>query len=120
MDIERPHRFEFDLNEETNQVEMWYKNLRQQDFYWNKEPIIMFPKGFPTTLDGLEVATPLNDLVVKKHIIGLAKHRLKFMKVFELATLPTISHLLSSEIEEHWTRWWDRFSMITVEKVLNA
>jgi len=115
-DIERPHRFELWYDEQTDEVQLWYMNLRQQKKYWNSEGIDMLPNGYPKDLTELEVATPANDLIVARHLKKLAKLRMKFMKVFELQ-VPGVAHLLTVDIKRHWEQWWDTFSEVTKAQV---
>jgi hypothetical protein len=68
-DEQRPHRFEFWKNKCTNIVEMWYKNLRQQDFYWNAEPIPILEHGMPDLAE-LTVQTPTSNKRYLRHLKG--------------------------------------------------
>jgi len=114
-DIERPHRFELWHDSATDQVHLWYKNLRQKEEYWNKEPLIMNEHGY-RDLKELKVATPNNNLVLQRHVKTLAQSRLKFDKVFNLP-VPGIKHLLTSADKASWDEYWDLFSVITTERV---
>ena len=116
-DIERPHRFEFWYNSVEKNVELWYKNLRAQDKYWNSEPIIMLPKGYKPLSD-LVIATAENDTGVLRHLRGLAKIQLKFMKLFDLR-VPAIEHLLGDEVRQHWETWFGRFAHLAIVQVWN-
>lgn len=111
-------RFEFELNPTTNDVELWYKNLRAQEEYWNDEPVIMLPHG-SKPLSELKVATCENDLGLCRHLRSLAKLEAKFMKIFDLQ-VPTLQHLLGDEVKEHWQTWFHRFTETGPASVWNA
>jgi hypothetical protein len=106
-DIERPHRFEIWKNKDTGLIEMWYKNLRQQNYYWNKEPLLLMEKGIPDIAD-LEVETISNSRDFRRHIKGLASIRSRFMQVFKV-DVPQIQSQIRC-CKDTWTEYWDMFS----------
>ena len=113
-DHERPHRFELWKDEATGHAVMHYKNLRQQDFYWNKEPIRLLPHGWQD-FSLLEVESPSNSPQMVQHLRSLASSRGQFMRIYDVEI-----DSLQAEVghsKQEWTGWWDMFAeTVSVEK----
>ena len=77
----------------------------------------MLPKGYKPLSD-LVIATAENDTGVLRHLRGLAKIQLKFMKLFGLR-VPAIEHLLGDEVRQHWETWFGRFAHLAIVQVWN-
>ena len=116
-DHERPHRFEVWLDEVTKQPVMHYKNLRQQDFYWNKDPVRLLPKGVQD-LSQLQVAMPSNNPAFVCHLRGLAGSRGQFLKNFDVDIESLQAQVGHSK--QQWTDFWDMFSESVIIETYNA
>lgn len=107
-DHERPHRFEVWQDPITQKPVMYYKNLRQQTYYWSKEPILLLPNGYKDFSE-LQVQKPSNFSDMKKHLRCLAASRSQFLRAFELTHNDALQSVIG-HTKQHWTEFWDMFS----------
>lgn len=103
-DSERPHRFEV-CRATSGAVELWYKNLRQQSFYWNEVPLPLLEEAVPDLAD-LQIELPSNSQCLRNHLKSLAACRHKFLRIFEISAIQP----LVANCENDWTKWWSMFA----------
>ena len=107
-DIQRVHHLE------CHPDGIWYKQLQQDNGYWNRKPLDVLPYGVPEWSD-LKLQLPSNHDGMKKHLKTEAQVQLNFFKLWNSHEhFRTAKHIFTQELRAHYEAYFAEFSEIRV------
>ena len=107
-DIQRVHHLE------CHPDGIWYKQLQQDNGYWNRKPLDVLPYGVPEWSD-LKLQLPSNHDGMKKHLKTEAQVQLNFFKLWNSHEhFRTAKHIFIQALRAYYEACFAEFSEIRV------